>query len=449
MKNLKKYADLTKDQIGNSEEDVKINFIVPFLETLGHVRPDFEYKRNDIILKKDLPKTSTVIIETKRYGKPLDPEIGQLERYCKEEGRPLLGIITNGEEIRIYSPGWWRHTNFTDKLIYSLKRTDLKNDKICKELYSILSKKNLANDSAEDFVKEREKEIKERKMRIEQESKIFDQQIAAKEMEIDELKKKKEEEIDKLTVNFFLPKISQLSTDHPQQKRFDIHKTQPTTTRTSKTLLKVTLPNGEIIQESKVLDTFVKTIQYFGIDKVKKLNLKSGLPFISDRQHHNGVKNVYVRVSDNCYIDSNHSSKRKKQLLEKMASQLGEKLKIQEIITATKSADTNDNFTFEDNGNKVTEEQDKKKKAYAHNKYIKRLDKPDSLISQIYTFIKANKQVTRDGLETFVTTESRKSNGQPYAISGSYSRTVEALEKYNYITREDWISGKWNSIKLK
>lgn len=330
MKELKKFADLTRSQIGDSEEDVKINFIVPLLEALGHDRLNFEHKYKDIFIRKGLPKTSTVIVETKKYGKLLDPEISQLERYCKEE-KPLLGLITNGDELRIYSHGWRRPTHFTDKIIYSIKQTDLKDQKTCKRIYDILSRENLANDTVEDYVVERENEIRDGKKETEQERKEFDRQIAAKKKEIEDLKRRKESAIQTITTKFLLPPILPISTDHYQPTTHERSQTRQTGTRASKTLLKVTLPNGETIQESKALDTFVKTIKYFGIDRVKKINVKSGLPFINDRQVHNGKKNVYVKVTDNCYINSNHGTPQKKKLLHKIANQLGEQIRV-EII---------------------------------------------------------------------------------------------------------------------
>jgi len=330
MKELKEFANLTRSQIGDSEEDVKINFIVPFLEALGHDRLNFEHKYKDIFIRKGLPKSATVIVETKKYNKPLDPEIAQLERYCKEE-RPLLGLLTNGDELRVYSHGWRRPTQFTDKIIYSIKRTDLKDQETCKRIFDILSRENLANDTAEDYVADREKEIREGEKDTEQERKEFDRQIAFKEKEIEELKKKKESAIKAITTKFLLPTTLTISIDHSQPTITERPKTPQTRTRASKTLLKVTLSNGETIQEPKALDTFVKTIQCFGIDRVKQIDVKSGLPFINDRQVHNGKKNVYAKVSEDCYIDSNHGTPQKKKLLDKIARQLGKKIKV-EII---------------------------------------------------------------------------------------------------------------------
>jgi len=121
----------------------------------------------------------------------------------------------------------------------------------------------------------------------------------------------------------------------------------------------------------------------------------------------------------------------------------------QKTTADTKPSPQADNFTIKNNGNKTTKGLGQKDNAWSYNKYNKRLSDPNSFISQILAFIKENNQVTRDRLETFVTTEARKSTGESYAISGSYSRTIEALEKYNYVKREDWISGKWTTIRIK
>ena len=48
----------------------------------------------------------------------------------------------------------------------------------------------------------------------------------------------------------------------------------------------VIMPDGEIVEEAKVVDTFIKTIEKVGIGKVKELNIiafkKRKLPLISD-----------------------------------------------------------------------------------------------------------------------------------------------------------------------
>lgn len=117
---IKHIATLTKEQIGETEESVKINFIVPLLECFGHSRLDFEHKYKDIYIRKKLPKSSRLIVETKNYHKNLNRELAQLERYCHEE-RPLLGIIANGTEILIFSYFWRFRPSFQETLVYHNK----------------------------------------------------------------------------------------------------------------------------------------------------------------------------------------------------------------------------------------------------------------------------------------------------------------------------------------
>lgn len=202
---LRRIASLSKREIGDSEESVKINFTVPILECLGHNRLDFEYKYKDIVIKEDLPRFSKVIIETKNYDKPLDRELQQLERYCGEE-HPLLGIIANGNEMRIFSPSWRFRRPFPCTLIYHIKRKELENDNNIQLLENIISKDNLRSGKAKDYVIEREKEIEETEREIEDikkeakkeeeeyDSKIegIDSDIETKEEEIKQLKTERE-----------------------------------------------------------------------------------------------------------------------------------------------------------------------------------------------------------------------------------------------------------------
>lgn len=181
-KKLRRIASLSKREIGDSEESVKINFVVPILECLGHNRLDFEYMYKDIVIKEDLPRFSKVIVETKNYNKPLDRELQQLERYCSEE-HPLLGVIANGNEMRIFSPSWRFRRPFPCTLIYYIKRKELENDNNIQLLEKIISKDNLKSGKAKDYVMEREKEIEETEGEVEdtkEEAKKEEEKLSAK-----------------------------------------------------------------------------------------------------------------------------------------------------------------------------------------------------------------------------------------------------------------------------
>ncbi len=162
---LGKIAALQKHEIGDSEESVKINFVVPVLECFGHTGLDFEYKYKDIIIKRSLPNYSKVIVETKNYDKDINKELQQLERYCNEE-QPLLGIIANGHEIKIFSPSWRFRNTFRNTLIYSIKRENLNDENIINSVEKILSFDNLKSDNAKNSVIERESEIEDAEQKI-------------------------------------------------------------------------------------------------------------------------------------------------------------------------------------------------------------------------------------------------------------------------------------------
>lgn len=100
---LKRLAELSREEVGESEEDVKVNFVVPLLEAMGHSRLRFEHKRKDILLREGLPRGASVVVETKRYGEPLDRHLAQLDRLALGE-RCLLALMSNGAEVRVYAP---------------------------------------------------------------------------------------------------------------------------------------------------------------------------------------------------------------------------------------------------------------------------------------------------------------------------------------------------------
>jgi len=159
---LSAITQLTRDEVGKSEENVKQKIVVPLLEPLGHHRTqlDFEYgtgnKRIDIFIK-DLPIDCKVIIDTKNYDEDLNNHLEQIGLYAFQEGA-LLALIINGEEIRIYDP-FFRGFSFKDSLLYSLKRSDLNQDSTFQTLLNLLSRDNLKTRKVKEFIVTREQEI--------------------------------------------------------------------------------------------------------------------------------------------------------------------------------------------------------------------------------------------------------------------------------------------------
>ena len=188
---IRRLANLTKEEIGNSEEDVKINFIVPLFEAFGHERLKFEHRWKDALVE-EIDPLCKLIIETKNYDKDLNKELQQLERYCHEE-RPLLGIIANGREVRIFSYFWRFRPTFTKTLIYCINRKDLNNENLIQKIENILSITNLNNGKTKDFIIEKEREIENEEDKIESIEKDSKEKVEKLQVKIDDLSNKIED----------------------------------------------------------------------------------------------------------------------------------------------------------------------------------------------------------------------------------------------------------------
>ena len=88
------------------------------------------------------------------------------------------------------------------------------------------------------------------------------------------------------------------------------------------TRLKVTFPDGRIINEHVALNTFIETIQEFGFEKVKEISESGGISIISERAY-NGLKKPFQKIPNTpFYINSNNSTGTKKMIIEKIANML-------------------------------------------------------------------------------------------------------------------------------
>ena len=95
------------------------------------------------------------------------------------------------------------------------------------------------------------------------------------------------------------------------------------------TKLKVTFPSGQIINDNEAIDTFIKTIQEFGFDKVQQMSVSGGISIISEKAD-NGLKKEFKRIPNTpFYINSNNGTEAKKKLIEKVARMLRTEVKVE------------------------------------------------------------------------------------------------------------------------
>lgn len=100
--------------------------------------------------------------------------------------------------------------------------------------------------------------------------------------------------------------------------------------RSYKTLLKVTFPDGSVIQDKRAKITFAETIRKIGLERVRNLGIVcSGVPLVSDSPD---IKYGKEQVSvDGFYVMTHSSTSRKKEKLEEISDEFNLHLKVEEV----------------------------------------------------------------------------------------------------------------------
>jgi hypothetical protein len=98
-----------------------------------------------------------------------------------------------------------------------------------------------------------------------------------------------------------------------------------------KSVLRVTFPDGTVIEDKKAKITFTKTIQKIGLMRVRNLGITfCGVPIVSNTLDKKYGK-TQVPVEGGLYVMTHSSTHDKKKMLDKIAIRLGIKLIVEEI----------------------------------------------------------------------------------------------------------------------
>ncbi|MBQ2209407.1 MAG: hypothetical protein II404_05530 [Prevotella sp.] len=98
-----------------------------------------------------------------------------------------------------------------------------------------------------------------------------------------------------------------------------------------KSVLRVTFPDGTVIEDKKAKITFTKTIQKIGLMRVRNLGIAfCGVPVVSNTLDKKYGK-TQVPVEGGLYVMTHSSTHDKKKMLDKIAIKLGIKLIVEEI----------------------------------------------------------------------------------------------------------------------
>jgi hypothetical protein len=133
-----------------SEEDVKINVVLPLLRALGYESSDFNYEgrtgRGYVDIVGDRFPTG-IVVETKSPRTKLDKYIEQLELYVFHKHRhdraATVAILTDGDVFRVYGlTEALRKGSLASHQIYSFTRQELANPSLAMNLCELLSKQS-------------------------------------------------------------------------------------------------------------------------------------------------------------------------------------------------------------------------------------------------------------------------------------------------------------------
>lgn len=98
-----------------------------------------------------------------------------------------------------------------------------------------------------------------------------------------------------------------------------------------KNVLRVTFPDGTIIEDKKAKVTFTKTIQKIGLMRVRNLGIAlCGVPIVSNTRDKKYGK-AQVPVEGGLYVMTHSNTRDKKKMLDKISTRLGIKLIVEEI----------------------------------------------------------------------------------------------------------------------
>lgn len=261
------------------------------------------------------PSEPRVFIEVKKVEK-IEGAEEQLFRYAFQRGVPIA-ILTDGREWQFFHPageGTW-----TERKVCELNFITGDSTENAERLNRYLNYESIRMGEAIEAIKTDYEEV------------VRQRQVATR---LPEAWSRLMEEADEFLLHAVAEKTESLCGYRPTdeqvldflkslERKTDGKKGNGPPSRTPGLL--VTMPNGEIVNHKVSATTFVEVIEKLGIERVRNLNKVYIIPLISTSNH-----SVYTqRKSGRYYIMTNTDAKTKKRLLEEIASELGDPLKIE------------------------------------------------------------------------------------------------------------------------
>lgn len=326
--------DLRRGAFAN-EASVSQGIVLRLLHALGWpyntqvVTPEYsvEGRRVDFALCNP-PLKPLVFIEVKQVGQIKGAE-RQLFEYAFHTGVPIA-ILTDGREWHFFQPGG--QGDYKERRVYKLDLIETDNEESLGRLNRYLNYELIRTSEAIRAIEEDYRAISEQRhiqtslpeawIKLVEEADEFLIGIVAKKTE---------------SLCGYTPTGKQILDFLESLNRTGLHSIEAPSPRqkgapspTGKHLV-VTMPNGEKIAHRVGADTFTEVIEKLGIEKVKDLGDKvRSSPLILTSK--SDKPNLNQRKSGRYYIVTHGTAETKKNILEKIASNLGVRLKV-EIVS--------------------------------------------------------------------------------------------------------------------
>ena len=277
------------------------------------------------------PSKRIVFIEVKRVGN-IEGAERQLFEYAFHEGVPIA-VLTDGREWRFFHPT--AQGDYRERKVHEMDLTETDSEESAECLNRYLNYESIRTGEAIEAIKaDYEKVVQQRQVAtrlpeawsklLEEEDEFLLHAVAEKTENLCHYRPTNEQVLD------FLKSLEIRKTGPENNHPPAISPAQPTphrnhrTRNARQTRLRVTMPDGTVIEHSKAVETWIEVILALGSDRVLEVddsqiisttpNFRSGRPEVQYGQY---------------YIAKDYSTKDKKRLLEKIASRLGVQLKVE------------------------------------------------------------------------------------------------------------------------
>ena len=281
------------------------------------------------------PSEPCVFIEVKQVGN-IEGTEEQLFRYAFRRGVPIA-ILTDGQKWRFFYP--IGQGDYRERKVHEMDLTEDDSEKNAERLNRYLNYESIRTGEAAKAIEEDYRNVSRQRQVATRLPEAWDKLIEeADEFLLHAVAEKTESlcgyrPTDEQVLGFLKGLERKTESDRRKPVSSSMSPVKPPHRRKGKqkapqTRLVVTMPDEEKIDHNFAATTFAEVIEKLDIERVGSLERKvNGIPLISTSKHHTYDQ----RKSGQYYIMTNTDTKSKKRLLEEIASDLSEPLKV-EII---------------------------------------------------------------------------------------------------------------------